>query len=580
MEIFYFNTQGEKIGPITKEGLINLAEAGVITEETVFEISGKKVKGKHIKNLRPIFERRKEADSTPTAVVEQMTHPEQEDTFNPSAFDTGEPEPGTDALEDIYQTAALEAGPSDAAKAAYQYREQKNQDNPVLDDTFDDGSILEKDSFDRNKTKSFISAFKKRLFPKFRLGKRKSDIPEPQEEIASTGRDKKAEDCSKDRVFTKFWRGYRLLTIFLHIIFVILILFCLAGLYKGARWKIVGTMGYRSLNSSLKDLLKTHKYEEFAQEVDRLSDVHPFRRIEGTLNKWIAPTSFEERTEMLLSGKDNKVQSFEEMIAYLKKATDVTYESEVFKVKMNVEELREHINDQVKASVEKQRDRVNDLRKQIEEVKARIRAREQQEKPRETQSSSEKPSPSTERTHRSWDDITTDEPKKPKDPLQEMLRELEEQLSAEEARLHELEELLKKEEDHLKAEEVHLHELESATTLKDRGKIIDTLAPDKAKPYETEEEIVVTPKSVSELHDIVHSYMKMMSVLFDDIHKTGENIYNLHKVHAVEILGGYLLLLFLCYFTATRVRMAEETQKTRLILEERLITGNSNNGNS
>ncbi len=61
MEIFYFNTQGEKIGPVTKEGLISLAEAGTVTQETVFEINGKKVRGKHIKNLRPIFEKHEAA---------------------------------------------------------------------------------------------------------------------------------------------------------------------------------------------------------------------------------------------------------------------------------------------------------------------------------------------------------------------------------------------------------------------------------------------------------------------------------------------------------------------------------------
>ena len=573
MEIFYFNTQGEKIGPITKEGLINLAEAGVITEETVFEISGKKVKGKHIKNLRPIFERRKEAESVPEA---------EKNTFEASEQNSDEPE--TAVPEDIYQTATQETGPSDAAKAAYQHRMQRVKDDAPLFDTNDDESTFTTEIIDRVKkkltsdeTKETAAAFKKRVFTKFWTKKGKPDskdsatvsevpeemaVPQPLEEATppsrkeamATRHKRRADSFPKDRVFTRFWRGYRIFTIFLHIVFVVAILFCLTGLYKGARWKIAATMGYRSLNSSLEDLLKTHKYEEFAQEVDRLSDVHPFRLIEGTLNKWNAPTSFEERTETLLSGRNDNVRSFEEMIAYLKKATDATYSSEVVEVQLDVEKQRDRINDEVKTAVKKQRERVNDLKRQIAEIKEPTQAQEQDEQPQEM------PSPSTERRERKQNDITANEPELPRNPRQRRLRELEEQL---------------------KKEEERLRELQAAATLKDKGKVIDTLAPEKAKPYETnDEEIIVTPKSVSELHDVVHSYMKMMSVLFDDIHKTGENIYNLHKVHAVEILGGYLLLLFLCYFTATRVRMAEETQITRLILEERLISGNSNNGNS
>lgn len=59
MEIYYFGTNGEKIGPITKEELVKLAKAGAITEQTTFEINGQKVKGRNIKNLRPIFEEQK-----------------------------------------------------------------------------------------------------------------------------------------------------------------------------------------------------------------------------------------------------------------------------------------------------------------------------------------------------------------------------------------------------------------------------------------------------------------------------------------------------------------------------------------
>ena len=555
MEIFYFNTQGEKIGPITKEGLVNLAKAGVVGEQTVFEIGGKKVKGKHIKNLRPIFEGRSAV--APSATAERETAA---DPISVPAPDAALSE--TDVPENIYRTAAQETGPSDVAKAADQHRMRKVQDNDPLFDTYDDASTSTsdfigqvKEKLTSDKTKEAAAAFKTRVFTKFWSKKNKNDATvseqpkevasSPQEETkappaketAATRRRKRAESIPKDRVFTKFWRGYRLLTIFLHLVFVIALLFCLAGLCKGAKWKFAGTMGYRSLNSNLEDLLKTHTYEEFAREVDRLDGVRPFRFIEGILNKWNAPTSFEERTEKLLSGRDkNKIQSFEEMIAYLKKATEATYASEV---------------DEVKTAVENQKDYVAELRKKIEELKAKIRAREQKEKPRETTQ------PSTEKSHKRWDDIQTTEPKEPTDPILEELRELEERL--------------KRAEERLRAEEARLRELQSAATLQDRGKIIDTLAPEMARPYETEdEEIVVTPKSVGELHDVVHSYMKMMSLLFDEIHETGTNTFNLHKIRAVEILGGYLLLLFLCYFTATRARMAEETQITRLILENRL----------
>ena len=64
MEIYYYGKNGEKIGPVTKEGLLNLAEVGVVTAETTFEVGGRKYKGKHIKNLRPIFEKKKTAEGS------------------------------------------------------------------------------------------------------------------------------------------------------------------------------------------------------------------------------------------------------------------------------------------------------------------------------------------------------------------------------------------------------------------------------------------------------------------------------------------------------------------------------------
>ena len=81
MEIFYFNTQGEKIGPITKEELISLAEAGAVTQETVFEINGKKVRGKHIKNLRPIFEKLETTGQNPPNTTDSADSAASTDSF-------------------------------------------------------------------------------------------------------------------------------------------------------------------------------------------------------------------------------------------------------------------------------------------------------------------------------------------------------------------------------------------------------------------------------------------------------------------------------------------------------------------
>ena len=44
---------------------------------------------------------------------------------------------------------------------------------------------------------------------------------------------------------------------------------------------------------------------------------------------------------------------------------------------------------------------------------------------------------------------------------------------------------------------------------------------------------------------------------------------------AIDIVAAYLALLFMCYFIATRVRMAEETQITRMLLEEKFAPEDS-----
>ena len=105
MEIYYFGTDGQKIGPLTKEGLIRLAEAGIVTEQTAFEVNGKKVKGKHIKNLRPIFENRKRSESANPADSTDI----QEETVLPPILETT-PTDGASSNksnEDFYQTSGV-----------------------------------------------------------------------------------------------------------------------------------------------------------------------------------------------------------------------------------------------------------------------------------------------------------------------------------------------------------------------------------------------------------------------------------------------------------------------------------------
>ncbi|MBR2692677.1 MAG: DUF4339 domain-containing protein [Thermoguttaceae bacterium] len=58
MEIYYFGANGEKVGPVSKEELTRLAGTGAVNEQTVFVVNGREVLGRHIKNLRPIFDAR------------------------------------------------------------------------------------------------------------------------------------------------------------------------------------------------------------------------------------------------------------------------------------------------------------------------------------------------------------------------------------------------------------------------------------------------------------------------------------------------------------------------------------------
>ncbi len=119
MEIFYFGTDAQKIGPLTKEGLIRLAEAGVVTEQTDFEVNGQRVKGRHIKNLRPIFENQKRSESANPADSTDI----QEGIVPPPILEPTEPAPtvsdsSNKLNEDFYQSSGVGSDSPDGKTAA------------------------------------------------------------------------------------------------------------------------------------------------------------------------------------------------------------------------------------------------------------------------------------------------------------------------------------------------------------------------------------------------------------------------------------------------------------------------------
>lgn len=59
MEIYYFGTNGEKVGPVTKEGLSKLIESGVVVESTKLQVNGKQYIAGQIQSLSPLFEKRR-----------------------------------------------------------------------------------------------------------------------------------------------------------------------------------------------------------------------------------------------------------------------------------------------------------------------------------------------------------------------------------------------------------------------------------------------------------------------------------------------------------------------------------------
>lgn len=65
MEIYYFGTNGEKVGPVTKEGLSKLIEAGVVVESTKLTVNGKDYIAGQIPSIAQLIEKRKESNREP-----------------------------------------------------------------------------------------------------------------------------------------------------------------------------------------------------------------------------------------------------------------------------------------------------------------------------------------------------------------------------------------------------------------------------------------------------------------------------------------------------------------------------------
>lgn len=57
MEIYYFGTNGEKVGPVTKEGLSKLIESGVVVESTKLQVNGKQYIAGQIPTIAQLINR-------------------------------------------------------------------------------------------------------------------------------------------------------------------------------------------------------------------------------------------------------------------------------------------------------------------------------------------------------------------------------------------------------------------------------------------------------------------------------------------------------------------------------------------
>lgn len=67
MEIYYFGTNGEKVGPVTKEKLSNLIESGVVVESTRLVVNGKNYTAGQIPTITNLINRQKTISKGPQA---------------------------------------------------------------------------------------------------------------------------------------------------------------------------------------------------------------------------------------------------------------------------------------------------------------------------------------------------------------------------------------------------------------------------------------------------------------------------------------------------------------------------------
>ena len=221
MEIYYFGTNGEKVGPVTKKGLINLAKVGAITEQTVFEVDGQKVKGKHIKNLRPIFEERKQGESDPTAAsadLEETMIPPPITGESPSQLPPENTGNDTTSGDEIYKTADIGFSlPDDGAKSTSKRKFQ----TPFV-----------KKYQERKRTKESDSAER------------------------------------RPRVFTKFRWCYRFVTIFLHIVFVIGMLIFITAYFQANSLRHRGEQGKRDFHEKLDKFMRAETSQALGAILD------------------------------------------------------------------------------------------------------------------------------------------------------------------------------------------------------------------------------------------------------------------------------------------------------------------------
>ena len=73
MEIYYYGRHEAKIGPVTEEDLIRLAEAGQVTETSQLAVDGKRIRAEEFKSLQPIFAGRH--PKTPAEHETENLHP-------------------------------------------------------------------------------------------------------------------------------------------------------------------------------------------------------------------------------------------------------------------------------------------------------------------------------------------------------------------------------------------------------------------------------------------------------------------------------------------------------------------------